>query len=124
MSAAATPERQHRQARPPARPAFAATIALSGRTYADLASAVGCTPATVGRIVNGTVQPSAALRARLAAALGVDDVDGLFALSAPLQRLVDEAIAAGVNTCDDTAADRLVAILAGAAKRPRPAPAA
>ena len=116
-------EGRHRVARPPARPTLAAVIAARGRTYVDLGRAVGCAPETIGRAVKGTVQPSAALRARLAAVLGVEDIEALFALSEPIQRLVREATTAGINTSDDLTADRLVSILATATRtRRRPPP--
>jgi transcriptional regulator with XRE-family HTH domain len=108
---APTRRRGPRAVRPPARPLLAATLTLQGRTYANVARLVDITPESMARIVAGTIKPSAELRERIAAVLGADDLDALFALDMRLQALVDAAVAAGVDLTADRAADRIAGIL-------------
>lgn len=114
MPVPAVPVRPRRDGRPPARPVLAAAMAMSGYTNRSIAERVGCTSETVGRIVRGIVNPSQGLRERIADVLGVTNVDGLFALSASVQRLVDGALEAGIDPASDGSADRLVEVLMSA----------
>lgn len=95
MSRAGTPvmppgPRGPRNARPPARRALAVAIALSGRSYADIGRACGCAASTISRSVIGTFTPGTQLQHRVAALLGFDDVEALFAVTT--DRLSSEAL--------------------------------
>ena len=73
--------------RPPARPALACALARQGITRVDLAAAVGVSTFSIVRVIRGTMKPSLALMERIAAVLGDDDVEALFALDPALVRV-------------------------------------
>ena len=94
-------------------PELAAELARSNLTQAELAEAAGCTQSTISNVLRGYIRPTQALRSRIAAALGRDDVDTLFTLSDDVRRLVADAVAQGHGeTVDDAAVLRRIATLA------------
>ena len=112
MPTSALSYRMLRPDRPPARPAFVAAVDAAGTDYSKLARRVGAHRDTVSRIAHGSVQPSAALRQRIADILGVSDVDSLFALSGRSSGCSTTPVPPDPDKPPATAA-RLVAVIAG-----------
>jgi len=80
----------------PVYPELAAELARLGRPHANLAATAGCATTTISQIIRGHARPSAALRQRIADALG-RDVDDLFVVADHVQRLVDLAVEQGFD---------------------------
>lgn len=77
-------------------PNLAAVVAARGLTYAEVAAAVGVGATSVNHVLCGRRQPSAALRARFADALGVAE-DVLFELNPDVAQMIEAAHAQGLG---------------------------
>lgn len=81
--------------KPRAYPILAGVIAARGDSLGEVADAVDASYNTVQHVLSGRQRPSAALRARFAEHLGVDE-DVLFQLAADVAQFIELAQARGL----------------------------